>query len=338
MQQIADKLGISKVSVHRAIKGIKGNSGTLDALILKTAKEIGYVYNLSRLFKGRNFLFLAKRLYFLNDREMFYTQIFKELEGQCKERGANLILQFYETSEDKNAVRNIVSADQKLAGIFVTGQFPGDDMISFTRFPLPIVVIDFFSPIYNLSYVYLPSYFDSYRLVHYAYSKGHRNIGYVGHITEATNLYDRFAGFRRAVAELHLPYVRDWMHTNKSDNNEIFSEPLSEKLPTVYICYCDLMARKLIHALKFKKLRVPDDISILSFDNTEIYDNSITYPHITSLGLDKMEFASASLSLMQEQLENPEIKKSVELTSRIFERDTVKDIKNNREFNEFSPH
>ena len=326
MQQIADALGISKMSVYRAINGLKGNSVKLNAKILETARRMGYRHNISRLFKGRSFLFIAKRLYFLNDRELFYTQIFKELNELCKVRGANLILQFNERHEDKISIGNIVQSDKKLAGIFVAGQFPAEDMEIFARFPVPVVVIDFFSPIHNLNYVYLPSYLDAYRLVHYAYKKGHRNIGYIGHVTDATNLFDRFYGYRRALMELKLPYIREWIYTVKFDNKEIFNEALPEKLPSLFICHCDLTARKLIKALEFKKIKVPDDISILSFDNSEIYDTNMPFPHITSLGLDKMEYADASLTLMQEQLADPEIKKAVQLTSHIFERDSIKSL------------
>ena len=324
MKQIAQQLNISTVAVHRALTNEPGLSEELRRQILKTAESLGYCYNNRRLLRSRSFLFLTKRFYFLDENEKFYSSIYRNLERLCLENDAKLLLHLFENNEEKKMIEQMVYDNKKISGIFVSGQFPFEDMQHLAKLPLPVVVIDYYCPVIPLNYVYLPSYNDAYRLTYYAISHGHRELGYIGHLKENATLTDRFFGFRKALMDFKLPFKHEWVITEKVEDKAFFSTALPQKLPTVFLCHCDLTAKKLINALQLQKIRVPRDVSILSFDNNETALE--TDPTLTSMGIEKLDFARQALLLMQKKLKNPNFCESIRLESKIFERDSFCDL------------
>ncbi|MBP5307510.1 MAG: LacI family DNA-binding transcriptional regulator [Clostridia bacterium] len=325
MKQIADKVGVSTVAVHRAITGKPGLSDSMNKKILSAAEELGYVYNTKRLIKSREFLFLTKRIYFLRENEEFYSSIYYNLKNLCDNSGAKLTLHFFESEEEKSLLENLILSKNKISGVFVAGQFTIKDLIKLSKLPLPIVIIDFYSPIVPLNYIYLSSYEDAYRLTYYAISHGHKRIGYISAAKTDLSLTDRFYGIRKALADFQLPYKKEWFLKEKDEASNILSTPLPAELPSVFICHCDLTAKNLITTLQWQKIRVPQDISVLSFDNNKVALECT--PQITSLGVNKSDFANSAISLMQEKLKTPGEPKKILLQARLFERESFMPFK-----------
>lgn len=324
MQTIADRLGISKVTVHKTFSGQVGASYELSESIFRMADELGYIYKKHNYLNSKKFIFLAKRVFFLNDQEIFYSKIYQRMEEECANFNAKLILQFYEMEQDITAVHNLIYNDKSIAGIFTAGNFLHEYLVELEKLPLPIIMIDFFSPIFNFNYVYLYSYYDAYRLTHYAIKMGHRNIGYIGHTKGFSSLTDRYFGYRKALLEYRLPFIKEWHINENIDQKTEFSIELPKKLPTAFICHCDYTAKKLINALKLLKINVPEDLSILSFDDTDIADHTV--PALTSMGIEKKQFARAAVRLMQHKLKEPNYSESIRLTPIIHERASVQKL------------
>ena len=96
-------------------------------------------------------------------------------------------------------------------------------------------------------------------------------------------------------------------------------------LPTAFICHCDRAASVLYDKLKVLGYRIPEDISVISFDNTEICD--ILSPKLTSLGIDKAVFAAQAFRLMDLAQQNKSDGINyIKLNLSLCERESVKDI------------
>ncbi|MDD4077823.1 MAG: substrate-binding domain-containing protein, partial [Bacilli bacterium] len=100
---------------------------------------------------------------------------------------------------------------------------------------------------------------------------------------------------------------------------------LPGELPTAFICHCDAAAQRLYTILALKGLKVPDDISIISFDNTPLCDNLM--PKLTSAGPQKDYYAKKAFNLMIECLNNKNKVFQKQIQTDLVERESVKYIK-----------
>ena len=86
MQMIADKLGVTKVSVSKALNNQPGISDKLRTEINKAALELGYNKHMIHKRASNNFAFVVPKRFFLEN-ENFYTTIYYYLNKQCQKTG-----------------------------------------------------------------------------------------------------------------------------------------------------------------------------------------------------------------------------------------------------------
>lgn len=327
MQTIADSLGISKVSVHKALVGQYDISSDLKKKVLEEAEKLGYVYKKDRMIKNHKFLFLTSRKYINSDTEQFYSIIFSTLKNDCKFNKSSLELCYFDSKDDFEILKRKIFEENKITGVFTAGLFEDYIYKLLVTLPLPVVVIDYYAPQFKLNYVYLNSFNDAFNLTLYAVEHGHKKIGYIGPIQNDT-LVDRYLGYRKCLFHFGLTHHKNWIISEWIGNGESpffdFKLDCFDDMPTCFICHCDLSARRLIKKLEERGLKVPEDVSILSFDNTEI-SCSIT-PQITSMGIDLKKFADTALQLMRKILSNPNETHSIKLYSQIHVRESFKNI------------
>ena len=94
--------------------------------------------------------------------------------------------------------------------------------------------------------------------------------------------------------------------------------------PTGYVCHCDSAAQRLYAMLAVTNQRIPEDVSVVSFDNTNLCESLM--PKLTSIGLHKDSAAKKAFNVMAEALKNKKIS-VVQVKSHLVERESVKTIK-----------
>ena len=320
MEKIAKTLNISKVSVHKALNDLPGVSGKLKETILNTAENLGYVYKPRTDKPQKIFCYLIPQKYFFFN-ENFYTKIFYHLDVKCKNHNDKIDLLLL----NDDAVIN--PADfEKYDGIFIAGEIGHENFQKFigihkTR---PVVCIDYFSYKYPFHYIFIESYLTSYHLVETLIKMGHRKIGFVGNIDYASTVADRYFGYVKALQKNNITPNKNW-HINEniekvSDLNDI---PLPDELPSVFFCYCDLAAKKLQHKLSSIGVKIPEDVSLIGFDDTDVCTETV--PALSSAGVAKNNIAKEAFSVMfRAFLTDKPI--TDELFPTIYIRDSVKNL------------
>lgn len=127
--------------------------------------------------------------------------------------------------------------------------------------------------------------------------QGHRRIGFINGEPWMEAAQDRYKGYRRALATADLPLdpalVRDgdWMSgTGFEGTLQLMQLP---QPPTAIFCANDLMALGALEALKQLKLRVPEDVSVLGYDDQEISRH--THPPLSTLVLPNYEMGQTAV-------------------------------------------
>ncbi len=144
---------------------------------------------------------------------------------------------------------------------------------------------------------------------------GHRRIGFVGNLS-ADTVRDRLAGFRDAIGDAGLAFgpsllvdlpcadndpFGDWSPHIEAGVRELMSRP---NPPTALFCSCDAVARSAYVALAGMGLRVPQDISVVGYDNDPL--GELLSPALTTVRMSFQDMGREAIDLLGKQLENPD--------------------------------
>ena len=325
MQTIADYLNISKVTVYKALNNQQYVSEELRKKIIQTANDLGYLKTTSKnQVLNNNLAFIVPKRYFLES-DNFYTTIFYYLNKACHNDGLVLTLYIINTEDENNCTIPNISSLKECDGIFIAGEMK-DKYISYIgELGLPILLIDFNKPDLNFDCVIADNFFNGYIATNYLIEKGHTDIGFVGIPSQTSNISDRFFGYQKALASNNLNYNPDWQLANNHHTTGVYSldTVLPDVLPTAFVCHCDRSAYFLIQRLNMENIKVPEDISVISFDNTELAENST--PKLTTIDINTKIIAEKSYAQLRNRIENSSIpQQRIYIPCRIVERDTVR--------------
>lgn len=322
LETIAKQLNISVVTVHKALKNQQGVGPELRSKILELADQLGYVRRVSS--PKRNYIHILRKDFLIGTDERYYTTIYYYLNRECTNADSKLFFVVHDILSATMAYVKNLMQETHIDGIFLSGQMDSDLLIEIEKLKIPVVCIDFYSSDYNFYYAYIDNYYAGYTLTKYLIRHGHKHIGFVGDIKFSNAVADRYFGCLRALNKFDIPDRVFHLNSNIERFPDSF-ELNRNNLPTAFICHCDRAASVLYDKLKVLGYRIPEDISVISFDNTEICD--ILSPKLTSLGIDKAVFAAQAFRLMDLAQQNKSDGINyIKLNLSLCERESVKDI------------
>jgi LacI family transcriptional regulator len=325
MQTIADYLNISKVTVYKALNNQQYVSEELREKIIQTAKDLGYIKTAKKnLVLNNNIAFIVPKRFFLES-DCFYNTIFYYLNNISHKEGIVLTPYIINSKDESNCVIPNASSLNKCDGIFIAGEMSDKYINCIGELGLPMLLIDFYKPELNYDCVTADNFFNGYAATNYLIEKGHTEIGFVGIPTQTTSISDRFYGYQKALSSHKLEYHPAWHLTNNDGVTGIYSldTPLPDTLPTAFVCHCDRAAYFLIQRLNMENIKVPEDLSVISFDNTNLAENSI--PRLTSIDISTKLIAEQSYSQLRNRIENTGLpKQRFYIPCKIVERDSVR--------------
>lgn len=166
----------------------------------------------------------------------------------------------------------------------------------------------------------------AYKMVNYLFSLGHRNIALIGRSQKGNNhIYE---GYRRAFNDLNLCYSEEnveWFDSYRfivSSGYECMKRLLKKKkLPTAVVCNSDWVAVGAVNAIFQKGLKVPDDISVVGFDDLPV--SAYLNPPLTTAKTEGYEEGRLACHMVIDCLNGKKIK-PVKIKCNIIERKSVK--------------
>lgn len=325
LQDIADALEITKVTVSRALKEQSGVSETLRKRVIEKADELGYHRSSLRLDQETpTFAFVTPKRYFLKN-EHFYTEIYYYLQKiyDYSHTPVSLIVVIPD-QEEKGQLPNTLQSGS-FSGVFLGGEMNRVFEEALIQLGCPIISIDYCNPEIPGDGLTVDNYDLGYRAARYLQDQGHQNIGFIGSRKISSNVYDRMMGVEKALMEKGLPLKKEWIISNYDIVTGHYETDIAipAPLPTAFICHCDMAAYYLIRSLNNLGLSVPEDISVMSFDDTELA--SRTTPGLTAIRIKRRYFAEKAAELMNERLHSPQLeRRRIYLDAELIERESVR--------------
>ncbi len=275
LADIAAQVGVSTVTVSKALSGQKGVSEETREKIRWLADELGYrspsESKKQIVEKHYNIGVLIQEVY-LDQYDSFYFRMYQEVNKRAVARGCFTLL---ESISRENVLKNelpILVQEKKVDGLVVIGDMTKVYMEHLeAEAGIPVVCMDFYNDTIDLDTVISNSYYGTYALTNYLFRMGHEKIAYIGTIGMTNSITDRYLGYTKSMLEHHMPIREDYViddrdtQTGRMDLDKFFQLP--EDMPTAFVCNCDLAASYLVKKLRTNGYRVPEDISVVGFDN-----------------------------------------------------------------------
>lgn len=160
----------------------------------------------------------------------------------------------------------------------------------------------------NCNKLLIDNYNGSKKAVEYLVSMGHKNIAYICGNLNKKVFVERLNGYLDAMQE-HKLDIRDGFIQYTTDYRSGYEKmvnlmKLEGTRPTAVFCGDDAVASKAIKAATDMGLNVPDDISIMGFDNQTVLPDNYKGPNITSMAQPLFEIGRESIRILIDQLDN----------------------------------
>lgn len=193
---------------------------------------------------------------------------------------------------------------------------------------VPVVVIGHPTDADKRCYVDNDNVQAGYEAAKHLLANGHRRIGLLGYDSRYVFTTDRRKGCRKALQEAGLTPNYEWLFSSgvcrceRERLREAFSLP---DRPTAMVCMDDMMAIELARTLREFGLRVPQDVSLVSFNNTEI--GRYHQPMLTTFDVHPYQLGVKAMQLMLDVLcGKAEAPAAIDVPFTLIPRDSVADL------------
>lgn len=270
MRDIGKRIGVSAVTVSKALAGKSGVSEEMRRKIVQLASELGYVNpnaQPSHAARGMDVGILVPDQFFSND--TFYAMFYKLLMQTLTDAGHFGILELIPESMMNSMMLPNVVRSNRVNALIILGQPTEKYTQMLSEQLLPVVALDFYYAGIRMDAIIGDSAFGSARLTWDLIQKGHRDIGFLGNAKATSSIMERYLGYASAMMMNDLPIRPECVVRDRDDSNVMLEldKELPEKLPTAFVCNCDVLARSLIDTLARRGLRVPEDVSVVGYDD-----------------------------------------------------------------------
>lgn len=332
LADIAKRVGVSTVTVSKALSGQKGVSEDVRARIRALAEELGYrqpsvARREAALRKSYHIGVLVGEEY-LGTHESFYWQMYQQVSARALESGCYALLEVVGggVQGEGGPILPEILKEDKVQGLIVLGRLR-QGYLDFLRrsCALPVVYLDFTDGAQGVDAVTSDGFYGAYYVTNYLFSMGHRRIAYVGTLSASGSIMDRYLGYVKSLREHGLEPRQDWLLEDRDPASGFIEEGvmrLPEEMPTAFFCNCDLTAGRLIRKLTASGFRVPEEVSVAGFD--DYLSPGACDVGLTTYEVDQAAMAKRAVSLLRKRMDGEEFPAGTHVIGgRLVVRDSV---------------
>ncbi len=336
LADIAEKVGVSQVTVHNALSGNKGVSLELREKIQQVAEEMGY-QPLVKQKKQIQYQEEPKKVgvliaeNYLAEYTTFYWKIYQELVLNATEKRCFTIVEVLtKEMEKKTFLMPQFVSDKTVDGLIIIGEIDRKYIARLKEATdIPIVYLDFYDKDLAKDAVVADNFYGMYLMTELLFAHGLEQIGFIGSVYATSSIMDRYCGYSKSMLEHHKAIQPEWLIEDRDEMGKVDFK-LPERLPQAFVCNCDYVAGLLVFKLWERGLRVPEDISVVGFDNyLSSGGPSYVYPFgdvkITTYEVNTKAMTKVALNKVLKRIVNPGYSPNLEVVSgHIVMKKTVK--------------
>lgn len=263
----------------------------------------------------------------------FYGTFLSAVELEARRAGYQLILSG--TNPGQSYID--IAKSRTLDGVIILGAYPSDDEAEYKNYKIPAVLVDCYGSGDSFFYsVRTDDRLGGYLATKYLIEQGHRRIAIVTGELKAHGVNsERYQGYLDALCEAGLTPAHDDVFEGLVgyDHGLEVAEELARTRRdiTALFASADITAIGLINGLRAAGLRVPEDVSVIGFDDVEYA--KMCYPGLTTMRQNIMEKGRQAARLMIEAVQDHSLPREERIIPmELIERGTVKRVDGNQAY------
>lgn len=239
----------------------------------------------------------------------YFSQLFSEIiegvEYQTRAKGYNLMISYIDANNFKQEAARI--RGESVEGILLLATEMEESQIeAFLNIPLPIVVLDNYIERKQYDCVTMNNELGVYEAISHFAACGHREIGYLHVVCNANNFVERYFAFQRAMEKLGMTVKKEnIVEIATEGGDEVYKElkrllGRMEHLPTAFFADNDILAICAMRVLREMGAQVPEDVSIIGFDNMAL--SEMLDPPLTTIQIPRRKMGMAAVNAIIEKI------------------------------------
>lgn len=330
MADLAKELGVSTVTVSKALSGQKGVSEQMRKKIKELADQRGYLSPAMAREEAResyNIGVVVSDIY-IAKYQTFYWEFYQKITTRAVQDNCFVILEVLSKENESADILPKMVTENKIDGLIILGGIGADYLKNLKdNSKLPVVYMDFYNESVKEDCVISNSYYGSYHMTNYLFSQGHKQIGFVGTVDSTESIMDRYLGYMKSMMEHGEKVCEEWVLRDRDDKALFVEEiKLPKKMPTAFVCNCDLTAAEMIKTLAKAGYRVPEDVSLVGYD--DYLFPGVCDIGITTYAVDMEQMAAEGIAMLVDKIGNGTTKQGMSIVEgKIVVRDSVKNLK-----------
>lgn len=316
IQDIADSLGLSRLTVSKALNGNDAipeatRNRVIEKAIKLKYKQFAFMNTESMVTKKPGNIALLTRN--MPNSSHFGSLMLSGLERKVSAEGYNLSIHIIRETEIEELTLPNNFDIKNVDGIICIELFDKKYIQLISSLEIPTIFIDFISdtlyPELNADIILMENERSTYLITKKLIDTGITDIGFVGDYVHCKSFNERWVGFNKALNDSKLnvnlsscileddscPYGDfDWM-TGQIEK--------IKKLPSAFVCANDFIAISVMKALKGKGIKIPEEIAICGFDDSP--ESRIVDPHLTTVHIFNNDMGILAAEMLLSRLKNP---------------------------------
>lgn len=302
LQDIATQLNLSLSTVSLALRDSPQIGEETRQRVRDLATQLGYVQRSRPRQRGD-----LRHITFINPfaiSNFFYGAVLRAAEAECRRH--SIALHFLQLDDPHSMPDLLRYGDGQ--GILLVGTIDERLICQMKQTGLPMVLVDNNLPYLNLDRVLIENVGGTYQLTSYLISKGHRRILLMRGPEHVPSFRERMEGYRQAMQHAGLATL-EFPATGRlaiGDAEGALLEWLDAGKPlncSAIVTMNDEQAIGVIHMLQDHGIRVPDEISVVGFDDIEIAQ--IVRPSLTTCHVDREWLGCTAVQCLIERVREP---------------------------------
>lgn len=342
LKSIAQKLGISVSTVSRVINGKSVRyriSKETEELVLQAAKDLSYSPN--QLARGLRLKKTHTIGYIIPDiSNPFFSSIAKSVEKSARRFGYSILLCDSEESTEIESSSLQLMANRKVDGLIISPVgLEVDHLLEIFQKNIPVVLLDRYFPNLNIPFVTSDNYQGALDAVNLLIENGHKNIACIQGLVNTSPNNDRVRGYRDAHLKNNLQVDESLIVGDSfgEENGYLETKLLLKRscVPTAIFSISNLISLGAIRAISEEGLKIPDDISMVSFDD-QPYSRFLSTP-MTTVAQQSTSIGQIATKLLIDQIESNRIiePKGIFLPTKLIVRNSILKINEQKNFKEY---
>ncbi|OON93465.1 MAG: hypothetical protein ATN31_06175 [Candidatus Epulonipiscioides saccharophilum] len=272
IKDVAKEANVAISTVSNVLNNVDVVSPLTRIKVLEAVKKLNYTPNLNgKYLKMSKTGFIG--LFLTTVGGPFFGKLISKMHKECRKAGYGLTIFLNDDTNIEKSVQAILG--KRVDGAIILNETVTPEHIqTFENLEMPIVFLDREIEHKKIKSVVIDNEQGMYLVVNYLLNLGHKNIGYIHGVLSNYDEIQRYKGYRKALEENDIAYNKNCELQGFYSENDAYKAIQAyvnskKPLPTAIVAANDQMACGCIDGLKDLGYKVPQDVSIIGFDNIE---------------------------------------------------------------------